>query len=198
MCYCDEKGFWACDEEGTCGPGNLFYERQSCESGRADDDHSSDPSPTSWDSNDYGDDGQWFCRACGDNPGTVHYIIKREECCCTEDEDCQCESCEEPPTPEERLEQLCDAPWVWLIRIDDDSWANVRRLRSTDFLFPEELGTLYERRSISRLLVKGERASEIIQYTAHSAVDVCSLTEEELALYAPEPEKEDAQCRLSV
>lgn len=205
MCYCNDRGFWACDEEGACGPGSLIYERSSYETGRADDDCSSDPEPTSWDSSD-ASDGQWYCTACSDNPSTIHYIIRRESCCCTEDEDCGCEACtyEPPPTPDEALEQLCaDEQWVWLVRADDDSFTRVSELRAIVDDFPEELGRLYERRSITRLLVKSERASHIVQYMAHSAVEVQTLTDHERTLYVlpddePPREEDPNQCRLTV
>lgn len=205
MCYCDDKGFWACDEDGTCGPGNLFLERCSHSSGRADDNHATDPEPTSWDSGDDCGEATWYCSACGDNPGTVHYIIRREECCCTEEDGCECESCsyEPPPTADEALEQLCAGErWVWLVRAEDDSFRRVSELRAYDTTFPEELGRLYERRSITRLLVKSERASHIVQYMAHSAVEVQTLTDQERDLYdIPEPtarEEDPNQCRLTV
>lgn len=201
MCECDDKGFWACDAAGTCGAGNLFYERMSSESGRADDDCSSDPTPTSWDSSGGDDGGTWYCSACGDNPSGIHYIIEREECCCSGEDDCTCDSCSQE-TSEERVERLSvEEAWLWLVRADDNSFAQVRRLRATDFDFPEELGRLYERRSITRLLVKSERALEIVEYMAHSAVEVRPLTDEERDLYVPdEPTREEDpnQCRLTV
>lgn len=207
MCVCgdtdsEEQGFWACDEEGSCGRGNLYHYEHTCNerSGAADDDHDSDPTPTSYnDGEEMEGESYWMCQGCGSDHIQPYWHTPNEpylDCCRESGVD---EDGDELPS-DEIAEMRCEAEWVWLSREDDNSWANVHHLRATDFEFPEEVGKLYERRSITRLLVKGERALEIVEWMAHSAVRVVPLTDEELSLYAPtpEPEKEDAQCQLTV
>jgi hypothetical protein len=199
VCVCDGNGFWACDEEGSCGRGHLYYERTHSECGPADDDHSSDPTPTSFSCNDDGSDGQWYCTACSDYPGTIHFITPYEDCCRELGVDADGNEIDE----EEIVEERCETDdWVWLMRANDGSMSNVQHLRDTDPDFPEELGKLYERRSITRLLVTGERASEVVEWMGHAAVTAVSLTDEEHARYVPNepepPREEDAQCRLTV
>lgn len=163
--------------------------------GDADDNHSGDPSPVNWSDGEVQEGGEWYCSACGDNPAVPVWVVRYEECCAENGYDAD----GEPLDIEEQVEEQCTESWVWLVREDDDSWSNVA-LNALDFDFPEEVTKLYERRSISRLLVTGERALEVIEYMGHSAVCVRTMTQHEIEMYVPTPEeaKEEAQCRLTV